>query len=305
MKNTILVCSSTLDDVSGFDQSWQAIEDFSNATISSNSLTAPVASANIAKVDTFENILNNERYSECRCKTKNITKFRQIVIQNFESLHSCSAAMIPISKKMSTISKSNTTASNQEKMNATQLKFQNFDSEITQLISGLKSNLKKEPEEVSNLDDDNMLLDNDMEPLELTPITRKSCDELVLNTPNDQQVSSTDESAIQVNLNKPLADIVIDLNDIRPHDNYAPRCIMDEKSGLKIILNFTKDKPRADVAVLVITTMNQNSLPIKNFQFEASVAKVKHMPLSIAPYFYECILHNIVFDRSFSPVNCI
>lgn len=169
----------------------------------------------------------------------------------------------------------------QVKVNATQLKFQNFDSELTQLISGLKSNLKKDADDVhTNSDDDKLLLsqDNDIEPLALTPM-KKSSDELVLandSIEQQQKVTSSDESVIQnVNLNKPLADIVIDLNDIRPHGDYAPRCIMDEKSGgLKIMLNFTKDKPRADVAVLVITTTNQNSLPIKNFQFEASVPKV-------------------------------
>lgn len=166
-------------------------------------------------------------------------------------------------------------------MTATQRKFQNFDSEITQLISGLKSNLTKEPEEElpSLIDDDKLLLDNDDEPLGLTP-TNYPSDELVAEKINEQKTSVTvtttisNGSAVQVNLNKPLADIVVDLNEIRPHDDYAPRCIMDEKSGLKIILNFTKEKPRTDVAVLVITTTNQNRLCIRNFQFEASVPKV-------------------------------
>lgn len=171
-------------------------------------------------------------------------------------------------------------------MNATQLKFQNFDSELTQLISGLKSNLTKDAD--VNLDDDKLLLvtqDNDVEPLALSP-TKTSNDEPNLTNesnerPQQQQIASSDGNSHQnVNLNKPLADIVVDLNEIRPHDDHAPRCIMDEKSGgLKIMLNFTKDKPRADIAVLVITTTNHNSLPIRNFQFEASVTKVMYRTL--------------------------
>lgn len=197
------------------------------------------------------------------------------------------AATIPISRAASIQAPTSTTTGPAiQQVNATQLKFQNFDSELTQLISGLKSNMKRDADDAhTNSDDDKLLLsqDNDVEPLALTP-TIKSSDEVVsVNDSNgqqqqqQQQLTSSDESATQnaVNLNKPLADIVVDLNEIRPHDEYAPRCIMDEKSGgLKIMLNFTKDRPRADVVVLVITTTNQNSLPIKNFQFEASVPKV-------------------------------
>lgn len=83
--------------------------------------------------------------------------------------------------------------------------------------------------------------------------------EPVVETQKEQQTTTTsNESVVQVNSNKPLADIVADLNEIRPHDDFLPRCIMYEKSGLKIMLNFTKDKPRADVTVLVTTITNQN-----------------------------------------------
>lgn len=185
---------------------------------------------------------------------------------------SCSTkTMVPNSK---TVSFPPSTKISTSIVNSTQLKFQNFDSEITQLISGLKSNLKKDSEEPLNVGDDKLMLDNDDEPLEMTPAIRSN-EQLVVSDSSEKQIISSGESAIQVNLSQqPLADIIINLDDIRPHDDYAPRCILDEKSGLKIMLNFTKDKPRADVAVLVITTMNQNSLPIRNFQFEASVPKV-------------------------------
>lgn len=162
-------------------------------------------------------------------------------------------------------------------MNATQKKFQNFDSELTQLISGLKSNLSKETDESPQQDDDKLLLD-DIEPVleKKSPIKLEPKTEPIIDKPNEESVASiVGECSNQISANKPLAEIVIDLNEIRPHDEYAPRSIMDEKGGLKITLNFTKDRPRPDVAVLVITTTNHNKLPIKNFQFEASVQKVE------------------------------
>lgn len=174
-------------------------------------------------------------------------------------------------------------AVSEEKVNATQKKFQNFDSELTQLISGLKSNLKKETEESSILDDDKLLLD-DIEPLGESPIKIEANAPAIVHDPppSEQKVISNHENTNQINLNKPLADIVVDFNDIRPHDEYVPQCILDEKSGLKIMLNFTRDRPRPDVAVLVITTTNHNKLPIKHFQFEASVSKVSGSKLTLS-----------------------
>lgn len=182
------------------------------------------------------------------------------------------AVTIPLAKSP-TAPASATAAISEEKLNATQKKFQNFDSELTQLISGLKSNLSKEADESPQQDDDKLLLD-DIEPVEKSPIKSDLIDDPIVDKPNESVASPVVECSSQINVSKPLAEIVIDLNDIRPHDDYAPRCIMDEKCGLKITLNFTKDKPRPDVAVLVITTTNHSKLPIKNFQFEASVQKV-------------------------------
>lgn len=186
----------------------------------------------------------------------------QIKMYSFDSF---SAITIPVAKAP-TAPASATAAISEEKVNATQKKFQNFDSELTQLISGLKSNLSKESDESPQQDDDKLLLD-DIETPEKSPIKVEPVD--------DSIASKTEgECSNQMNVNKPLAEIVIDLNEIRPHDEHAPRCIMDEKCGLKITMNFTKDKPRPDISVLVITTTNHNKLPIKNFQFEASVQKV-------------------------------
>lgn len=172
-----------------------------------------------------------------------------------------------------------TNAISTEKVNVTQLKFQKFDTELTEIISGLKSNLKKSLDDSPfDPDDDTSLLHIDLEPIkpgtaeDVTPaqITQ------VLQEPIVENHEMVEQTVNQTtNSNKRLADIVIDLNTIRPHDIHEPRCILDDKLGLKIILNFAKDKPRSDVAVLVITTTNQSHLPIKNYQFEASVSKVK------------------------------
>lgn len=190
-------------------------------------------------------------------------------------------------------------------MNATQKKFQNFDSELTQLISGLKSNLSKEADESPQKDDDKLLLD-DIESAENSPAIKPSADledDPILDNKTNECIASSvaDSSSNQMNVNKPLAEIVIDLNEIRPHDDHVPRCIMDEKCGLKIVLNFIKDKPRPDVAVLVITTTNHSKLPIGNFQFEASVQKVyiyiqppKSLPLNTNSQYF-----------NFSHANCI
>lgn len=159
-----------------------------------------------------------------------------------------------------------TNAISTEKVNAAQLKFQNFDTELTEMISGLKSNLKKSLDDSPfDPDDDRSLLHIDLESIKLGPT-----EELTL--PQEPIVETVNQTS---NSDKRLAEIVIDLNTIRPHDIYGPRCILDDKSGLKIILNYAKDKPRVDVAVLVITTTNQSHLPVKNYQFEASVSKVK------------------------------
>lgn len=189
--------------------------------------------------------------------------------------HSLPALTIPLTKAP-TAPASATAAISEEKVNATQKKFQNFDSELTQLISGLKSNLSKEADESPQKDDDKLLLDDIEPPAEKSPIKLDPEDDPILDNKINESIATTvAESSNQITVNKPLAEIVIDLNEVRPHDDYAPRCIMDEKCGLKITLNFTKDKPRPDVAVLVITTTNHSKLPIRNFQFEASVQKVK------------------------------
>lgn len=165
-----------------------------------------------------------------------------------------------------------------EKVKATQLKFQNFDTELNKMISGLKSNLNKSLDNSPcDPDDDRSLLHIDFEPIEPESAEKQAPPQEPIIKNHDETFDNNNKTVNQTmnSNNKRLADIVIDLNTIRLHDIHEPKCILDDKTGLKIILNFAKDKPRADVAVLVITTTNQSYLPVKNYQFEASVSKVK------------------------------
>lgn len=130
----------------------------------------------------------------------------------------------------------------------------------------MKSDLKKDTDDLLSADDEQLILE---EPAETA---QNQTEQLLVD---EIPTVPIEERASPANLNKALADIIVNLNDIRPHDEHTPRCILDDKSALKIMLNFAKDKPRSDVAVLVITTTNQNQLPIKHFQFEASVPKVR------------------------------
>lgn len=165
----------------------------------------------------------------------------------------------------------------------------NFDTEITELVSGLKLNMGRSSMESSlidpDLDDEKLLLEqpDDSAPLQSPnneiDLLAHDFDPLAASQTIEAKPMPNIEKPVKNGLehvNKPLSEIFIDLNSIRPHDEYQPRCILDESSGLKIMLNFTKDHPRPDVVVLVITTTNHNSSPLFNYQFEASVTKVGH-----------------------------
>lgn len=128
----------------------------------------------------------------------------------------------------------------------------------------------------NDFDDDEIL---QVEQIQTTPVQTN-----LVNTETDQAV--TDQVVTQIKSEvcgnsveiteklKSLAEIYVDLNTIRPHEKYLSRCILDDPSGLKIMLNFAKDRPRDDVSVYVITTTNQNRSPITHYQFDASVSRV-------------------------------
>ncbi|XP_017792151.1 PREDICTED: ADP-ribosylation factor-binding protein GGA3 [Habropoda laboriosa] len=73
-------------------------------------------------------------------------------------------------------------------------------------------------------------------------------------------------SSIENSLNpepeiKPLTDINISLQDIKPGNRYS------------YLLHFALDNPRQDVFVVVITTMSKNLKPLSNYLFQAVVPK--------------------------------
>lgn len=72
---------------------------------------------------------------------------------------------------------------------------------------------------------------------------------------------------------RPLSDFTISIDAIEPA-NRPPIVVMDDPKGLKIILHFASNRPREDVSVIVITTMNQNVKPITEYIFDASISKV-------------------------------
>lgn len=187
--------------------------------------------------------------------------------------------------KTAIIHQSPTAATSAAKPIPNKTKFENFDTQLNELISGLKSNLAKEAE--SPEDDDKPMLISEVD--DVNELKTPSAQGDAVNVPfavqqdAEQMITSNVEAttidAITPHNNhtqsKRLTEIVVDLNKIQPHDEHLPRCILDDKAGLKVVLNYAKDRPQDAVAVLVITTTNQSSSPISNLQLEASVSKVR------------------------------
>lgn len=77
--------------------------------------------------------------------------------------------------------------------------------------------------------------------------------------------------------NIPLADIMLNLDDIIP-SNDPEKVLLDEENGLKITMNFTKNKPCKNIAVVVISITNKGKFPVVDVHLEAlSVEKVRKM----------------------------
>ena len=140
-------------------------------------------------------------------------------------------------------------------------------SEIDSIVTGMKSKLLSGPEElepvakltVDSDDDVNNLISEEPEKTQEVKATELKPTNVTKLPVQEQKIA--------------LKDINLDINEIQPSDTEAPRTIMDEKKGLKILVNFTKDKPAKDVMVLVITVINQGPMAVSNFQFDASTSK--------------------------------
>ena len=48
-----------------------------------------------------------------------------------------------------------------------------------------------------------------------------------------------------------------------------------DKNDIKIVIHFGKDRPRADVQVMVVSVMSTKQTPVKHFKFQAAVPKVR------------------------------
>lgn len=138
-------------------------------------------------------------------------------------------------------------------------------SEIDFIVTGMKSKLLSGPEDSEiavkptvDSDDDVYNLISE-EPQKGSEVSSAQVVEDVKQLEHDQKIA--------------LKDINLDINEIQPSDTEPSRTIMDEKNGLKILLNFTKDRPAKDVMVLVITVINQGPTAVSNFHFDASVSK--------------------------------
>lgn len=130
-------------------------------------------------------------------------------------------------------------------------------SEIDSIVTGMKSKLLSGPDDASkpasDSDDDVSNLISEEAPAEAEKVAEV------------KQVEPEQKTA--------LKDIQLDISEIEPSESEAPWTILDERKGLKILVNFTKDRPAKDVMVLVITVINQGPNAISNFQFDASVSK--------------------------------
>ncbi|CAG9807156.1 unnamed protein product [Chironomus riparius] len=137
-------------------------------------------------------------------------------------------------------------------------------SELDSIVSGMKTRLLVSGSE------------EQVTPIEDTPksINDDDVKNLICETPQSEVPPEIKDSFIVTQPQKvALKDLHLDLSNIQPSEIEAPRTILEETKGLKVIVNFTSDRPAKDVVVLVISVINQGSAAINNFTFDASVSK--------------------------------
>ncbi|XP_043271852.1 ADP-ribosylation factor-binding protein GGA1 isoform X2 [Venturia canescens] len=71
---------------------------------------------------------------------------------------------------------------------------------------------------------------------------------------------------------KSLTDIRVTIDSIKP-GTIPPLTLMEEKNGITVVLHFAKGSPRADITVIVVTTMSKNSKPLGNYLFQVVISK--------------------------------
>ncbi|XP_054728491.1 ADP-ribosylation factor-binding protein GGA1 [Anastrepha obliqua] len=131
------------------------------------------------------------------------------------------------------------------------------------------------------MDDENMLNESshknayDLEVSTKSDDTGKShkiaCDLEVSTKSEDTDAVVENEQVVEENPPiRHLADIEIDLDEVDPAPGDP---LLLGNDDIKLMLNFTKNRPSKQVSVIVISAMNKSKLPVHDFQFEASVRK--------------------------------
>lgn len=152
-------------------------------------------------------------------------------------------------------------------------------ADLDSIVSNLKTNLTSGSENNHSkpCDDDEMIeitSSDDNLLLTATPVPDVIDAQQLLSVLKDTDNAFQQDSRFGGDLaDRPLSNFNIEIDSITPGDS-PPRVIMKEAAGLEITLYFTKDRPRDDISVIVITTTNHNSIAVKDYQFDASVSKV-------------------------------
>ncbi|XP_025081247.1 ADP-ribosylation factor-binding protein GGA1-like isoform X2 [Pomacea canaliculata] len=76
----------------------------------------------------------------------------------------------------------------------------------------------------------------------------------------------------------PLTDMFVPLESITPAEDLPPVTVYD-KNGLKSMIHFSTNQPRADVLVMVLSSISTNTKSITNFLFQAAVPKIMKVKL--------------------------
>uniref|UniRef100_A0A1B6CAD1 VHS domain-containing protein n=1 Tax=Clastoptera arizonana TaxID=38151 RepID=A0A1B6CAD1_9HEMI len=76
---------------------------------------------------------------------------------------------------------------------------------------------------------------------------------------------------------KPLGDLTVLLENIKP-GTISPLTVLEER-GVSVVMHFTKDSPRPDVSVFVVTTTSKCSSPLSEYLFQPVVPKTCKLKL--------------------------
>ncbi|KAL9877775.1 ADP-ribosylation factor-binding protein GGA3 isoform X1 [Glossina fuscipes] len=111
-----------------------------------------------------------------------------------------------------------------------------------------------------------------------------------------------------------LCDIFVDLDQVTPLTE-GERCMIDDED-MKIVLNFTADRPGPNVSVMVLTAINKSRSFIKEFRFQAGVkkpCKVRLLPatdtvmMATKPFRPAASINQVIllFNPTYRPIDLV